>query len=475
MRLRRFQKRFLFGALSEGVRTAALSIPRGNGKTTLAALLAYRILNPLSSLFRAGTESHLIAASLGQSRRTSFRALKQIVESRPDCEAFRISENRNECSITHLPTDTRVSVLAPKSATAQGLVNCPWVISDEPGAWETIGGEAMYTAIQTAQGKPGSPLRSLFLGTLAPGKGQWWLDLVKQGSSETRFVTSLAADPKRWDALSEVKRVNPLIWKFPESRKVLLDEFEEAKRDEPSKARFMSFRLNIPTRLETDVLLTVAEWMRVIARPVAAREGLPVVGIDLGGGRAWSAAVALWPSGRCEAVAVAPGIPDIASQEKRDLVQPGTYQRLVDAGVLFLADGLRVPKVSTLVELAFDSWGAPAGFSCDRFRLHELQDATGGRWPVEPRVARWSEASADIRELRRLALDGNLSVDERSRPLLAWSIASAAVENDDSGNCRMIKRGSNNLGRDDVAAALVLAAGSLARHGSMEPAKVFSF
>ena len=143
--------------------------------------------------------------------------------------------------------------------------------------------------------------------------------------------------------------------------------------------------------------------------------------------------------------------------------------------MLFLADGLRVPKVSTLVELAFDSWGAPAGFSCDRFRLHELQDATGGRWPVEPRVARWSEASADIRELRRLALDGNLSVDERSRPLLAWSIASAAVENDDSGNCRMIKRGSNNLGRDDVAAALVLAAGSLARHGSMEPARVYSF
>ena len=171
MRLRRFQKRFLFGALAEGVRTAALSLPRGNGKTTLAAILAYRIINPLSSLFRAGTESHLIAASLGQSRRTSFRALKQIVESRPDFESWRVSENRNECSITHLPTDTRVSVLAPKSATAQGLVNCPWVISDEPGAWETIGGEAMYTAIQTAQGKPGSPLRALYLGTLAPGKG----------------------------------------------------------------------------------------------------------------------------------------------------------------------------------------------------------------------------------------------------------------------------------------------------------------
>ena len=186
-----------------------------------------------------------------------------------------------------------------------------------------------------------------------------------------------------------------------------------------------------------------------------------MVGIDLGGGRAWSAAVALWPSGRCEAVAVAPGIPSVADQEKRDLVQPGTYQKLVDAGVLLLATGLRVPTVAQLVRVALDSWGAPAGFTCDRFRLHELQDASEGRWPIEPRVARWSEASTDIRELRRLALDGNLSVDERSRPLLAWSIASAAVENDDSGNCRMIKRGSNNLGRDDVAAALVLAAGSL--------------
>ena len=475
MRLRQFQKRWIYGALSDGVRTACLSTPRGNGKTSLAAWLAYRAINPQSSLFTAGTESHLVSASLGQSRRTSFRALKQIVESRPDVESFRVSENRNECSITHLPTDTRVSVLAPKSATAQGLVNCPWVISDEPGAWETIGGEAMYTAIQTAQGKPGSPLRALYLGTLAPAKGQWWLDLVKGGSSATRFVTSLAADPKRWDQLSEVKRVNPLIWKFPESRKVLLDEFEEAKRDEPSKARFMSFRLNIPTRLETDVLLTVSEWERVIGRPVAAREGLPVVGIDLGGGRAWSAAVALWPSGRCEAVAVAPGIPSIADQEKRDLVQPGTYSKLVTSGVLRLAIGLRVPRVDQLLRVALDSWGAPAGLTGDRFRLHELQDATNGRWPIEPRVARWSEASADIRELRRLALDGNLSVDERSRPLLAWSIASAAVENDDSGNCRMIKRGSNNLGRDDVAAALVLAAGSLARHGSMEPARVYSF
>ena len=31
------------------------------------------------------------------------------------------------------------------------------------------------------------------------------------------------------------------------------------------------------------------------------------------------------------------------------------------------------------------------------------------------------------------------------------------------GNCRLVKSGSNNAGRDDVAASLVLAAGAVAR------------
>ena len=37
------------------------------------------------------------------------------------------------------------------------------------------------------------------------------------------------------------------------------------------------------------------------------------------------------------------------------------------------------------------------------------------------------------------------------------------VKNDDQGNVRLVKKGTNNTGRDDVAAALVLAAGALSR------------
>ena len=48
---------------------------------------------------------------------------------------------------------------------------------------------------------------------------------------------------------------------------------------------------------------------------------------------------------------------------------------------------------------------------------------------------------------------------EDSRALLAASLSVALVKNDDQGNTRLAKRGSNNTARDDVAAALVLAAG----------------
>ena len=209
------------------------------------------------------------------------------------------------------------------------------------------------------------------------------------------------------------------------------------------------------------MLLTVAEWKNVEARKLGAREGRPVVGCDIGAGRAWSAAVALWPSGRIEAVALAPGRPDIARQEKRDRVPAGTYERLVAAGSL-TTDGARlVPRVPVLMRLAM-RW-RPLTITCDRFRLGEVIDAVRGRVPVVPRVARWSSSTADIRALRRLALDGPLSVAPGAKELLRASLSVSYIENDDQGSCRLIKKFRGNRARDGVAQSLTLAAGALAR------------
>lgn len=78
-------------------------------------------------------------------------------------------------------------------------------------------------------------------------------------------------------------------------------------------------------------------------------------------------------------------------------------------------------------------------------------------------MTRWREASENIRALRRIAADGPLACEDSSRRLVAASLSVAMVKNDDQGSVRLVKRGTNNTARDDVAAALTLVAGAYAR------------
>ena len=204
-----------------------------------------------------------------------------------------------------------------------GIVGCPLLVADEPGSWEVVGGELMHDAIQTAQGKPGSALRVVYIGTLAPSRAGWWHDLVRAGSTGSTHVSALQGDPDRWDLWPEIRRVNPLTAVSATFRRKLIEERDAGRRDSRLRARFLSYRLNVPTGDESTMLVTVSDWQRVEARPVPERVGRPVVGVDLGGGRAWSATVAIWRNGRIEAVAVAPGVPEIDAQERRDRVQRG--------------------------------------------------------------------------------------------------------------------------------------------------------
>ena len=235
----------------------------------------------------------------------------------------------------------------------------------------------------------------------------------------------------------------------------------------------MSYRLNSPSRDDSETLLTVDDFKLAMARPVGLQVGRPIVGVDLGAGRAWSAAVAVWESGRVDALACAPGIPDLGAQERRDRVSSGTYRRLHERGVLSVAEGLRVQPPSQLWEAIQARWGIPVRLVADRFRLGDLQDAVQGACRVEGRVTRWSEAAADIRALRRLTKDGPFSIEETARLLLAESLSVSRVTSDDQGSVRLTKS-KNNTARDDVSAALLLAAGAFQR-ASAAPVRKLSY
>ena len=451
---RPFQRRFIRGAFASGTDTAALSIPRGNGKSTLAAHILSLAMTPGHRWNRPGREYILLAGSLEQARMV-FNPLREALEPMGD---WRFIDSITRVGATHIPTRTRLRVLSSNARTAFGVVGCPLLVADEPGAWEVRGGELMYDALATAQGKPGSRLRIVFIGTLAPAQGGWWHDMIRDGSHGSTYVQALQGDPATWDQWPTIRKANPLCNVSPTMRRKLLEERDAARADSRLKARFLSYRLNVPSADESKILLTVDDWERMMAREVPGRRGKPVVGVDLGAGRAWSAATAIWKGGRVEALAVAPGIPSIREQEKRDRVPSGTYRQLVQSGALRVAEGLRVQPPAQLVDAIRQEWGRPKVIVCDRFRLNELRDCSAGI-PLEPRVTRWSDAASDIRALRKLARDGPLSVAEGSRLLLAASLSAAVVQSDDAGNTRLVKRGTNNTARDDVAAALLLAAG----------------
>ena len=459
VKLLRHQQTFVRRSFAPNVDTAALSLSRGEGKSELAAWILERALTPGHAWNVPGSEYLLGAASLEQARNV-FRPLRAALE--PTGE-YRFIDSVTRVGLVHKPSNTRLRVMSSNAKTAFGIRDCPLAILDEPGAWETTGGTLMFDALRTAQGKPDSPLRLIFIGTLAPAESGWWHDLIENGSRGSIYVQAIQGRRDRWDTAPEIRRCNPLKWRYPESRRKLFEERDEARRDSRLKAAFMSYRLNVPSRDDSAVLLTVDDWQLATGRPVGLPIGPPIVAIDLGGGRSWSAAVAIWQSGLIDAIACAPGIPDLAAQERRDHVPRGSYERLRDAGLLAVAEGLHVQPPAQLWRAIVERWSAPIRVVCDRFRLGELTDVVRGASILEPRVWQWSEASADIRALRRMVRDGPLSVTPSAAPLFVESLTAAAVENDTSGNTRLIKRGMANAARDDVAAALVLVAGAYER------------
>ena len=456
-----YQKRFLRAVDDPRYRTVAASWPRGCGKTTIAGHVVARALTPGDPLYVAGGEVVLFAGSIEQCRLTYRQALGFLA---PRLDEYRMVDSATRVAITRKDCRTRLKAVGSNPKTSLGLVGVPLAILDEPAALHTVGGTALWDSIRTAMGKVGSPLKAILTGTLAPSDpGSWWPVLVENGTAGSTWVGLLQGRADRWSHWREILRVNPLARDFPETAEVLREERDAAMADSRLAGAFKSFRLNLPAGDESTMLLDVPDWERAMARPVPEREGRPIVGIDLGAGRAWSAATAIWRSGRVEALAVAPGIPTLEAQERRDRQPWGTYRRLALSGALTVAEGLRVQPPAELWRAVVAAWGRPARVICDRFRLAELRDAVGPNVPLFPRISRWSESSEDIRALRKMTADGPLAVEKDSRPLLTASLGASTVAVDDAGNVRMKKRGTNNQARDDVAAAFVLAAGSLSR------------
>ena len=239
--LRPFQRRSVRALESGAYDVVVLSTPRAQGKSTLAAELCRRALTPGDSLFVAGAESHLVASTIGQSRKTCFKILRRMIEDSQHAADYKISESANACHVRHRASNTRVSVVAGSAKATLGLVGCPLVVIDEPGSFELEAGASLWDSIDTALGKPGSPLRVFVIGHLAPratAPGHWYFDLLHAGTTGRTHVQLIQGRRERWDRASEIRRCSPLSWSFPESRRKLFEQRDRALCDSAALSRF---------------------------------------------------------------------------------------------------------------------------------------------------------------------------------------------------------------------------------------------
>lgn len=460
VKLPRFHAEFVARAFAPGVELAALSVPRGSAKTWLAGNLAAQAITPGSPTFAAGVEVLGVSASLEQSR-VMLQFVREALGDRED--EYRWLDSSQRLTVTHKASRARLRILSSSGKRAMGLAGFSTIYADEPGAWEERGGALMWDALRTSLGKLPDQ-RLILIGTRAPAAdGSWWPTVLDTGDGPGTVVEVRSApDDQPWDAWETIRAVNPMVLLNPSLRKTILRERDEARRNDALRPAFEAYRLNRQVDVRSEVLIAAEAWRRVEAREAPPREGQPLVGLDVGAERSWTAAWALWRNGRSEAVAVCPGEPGIAERERQDAVPRGLYQRLVDDGVLLVDEGRRMARIETLIEHLFDSGIRPATIYCDRFLVGQLRDAVAGRAPVVERATRWSNATEDIAAFRRMALDGPLALDPTCRALVRVALSAAAVKSDDQGSVRLVKQRQRRA-RDDVAVAGVLAAGGWAR------------
>ena len=435
---------------------AACSVGRGNGKTFLAGVLLAKALKPSEDpLYVEGAESVLVSASRPMAELT-LEAARLVLGDDPE---FRWRRD----GVEHVKTRTRCRVLSSDSRRAFGLgASLNIAVLDEPGSFAPTSGERLWRALLGSLGKNSSS-RILACGTIAPAAvGSWWQVFIESGSGPGKHVQLIQGNEKTWRDWDAVLAANPVCAISKSMVRTLKREHDEALQNDRAAAAFLRYRMNInaPEVTHAQPLISEGEWGRVVSRPVPPAEGKPVIGLDLGGTRSWSAGCAVWPSGRIESWAIAPGVPSLSDQEKEDQVAEGTYSELVRSGGLAVDEGRAVPSIERLLARIW-AW-EPLAIVCDNYRAPELHQVVSGRARVIERARSGGEATGNIQALRSLLLDSNAGVTEPSRALLgaAWAQTNLVISNE--GLVKVTKIDARRS-RDDAAAALLLAAGEQSR------------
>ena len=465
-----YQRKFLRGAFRPGVIRAGCSVGRGGGKTGLASALALDSIRPAGALHRVGGETIVIASSFQQAK-ICFDAVRTSLELMGEDGEFRIRDQQNLADIQHRETKARLRVAGADNRRAHGWrVNL--VIGDEPAQWGPRG-ELLAAAIRTALGKR-KGARALFIGTRPASDSHFFARLLAEDDPSVYAQTHAAGPDDPPFAVKTWRKANPALSYGLPDIETLRAEARLAKRDPAELATFRSLRLNQGTsEVESRMLIDSLTWRAVETDELPPREGSCAYGVDLGGTAAFSACAAYWPrTGRLEGFVACGMEPALAERALADGVS-GVYEAMRDAGELVQLGGRVVPVGPFLAE-AVRRYGRPQAIAADRWRAGELEDGVkvAGLSLPEPtwRGQGWRDGSVDVRLFRAAVLEGQVAAPVSLAMRAAF--AEAKVVADSAANEKLAKAGEGQhrrRGRDDLAAAIVLAVAEGQRREASQP------
>ena len=461
-----WQRRFVRGAFAPGAGTAALSVARGNGKSTLVAGIAAAAVD--GPLMVPRGETIIVASSFAQAGIAFDHVCHFLGDKLRDRKRYRFWQTGQLAKIEDRETGASVRAIGSDPKRAHGLAPV-LILCDEPAQWPSSSGDRMLAALRTSLGKqPGA--RLIALGTRPASAEHWFAKMLAGTADYSQAHAAVEDDPPF--RKSTWAKANPSLDFMPDLEAAIRTEAGHAKTDPSVLHEFRSLRLNGGTsEVAEAVLIEAGTWARIEGE--AERAGPLVWGCDLGTSAAMSAIAAFWPStGRLETVAAFPLDPPLAERGLRDGVG-GLYVETQTRGEL-IQTGQRAVDLDGLLIEALSRFGRPNVIAADRWREAELRDALdkAGVPPaaLEIRGQGFKDGGEDVRGFRRAILEGR--VTPTATKLLRYAMGEARVLMDPAGNAKLAKRaegGRRSTARDDAAAAAILAVAAGVRRATAPP------
>ena len=446
-----WQLDFLRAALRPEVFESGLSVARKNGKSGVigAVCLGY-LCGPLATPDWRAVVTSLTGALA--------KELRMAIEQTAAVSGLEIEVYKSPMpGYIVSGKGGRMDFLAADKGTGHA-VGADLAIIDEAGLLLEEGRDLWEAMMSSVSGRDGQ-----LMGISIQGEGPMFAEMKERGGEKGVVFHDYSCDNSvHVDDEQAWHQANPGLQSGIKSIEYMRHRAQRALSNPSTEARFRSLDLNCPQDPDREMICSVTDWQECLTEQPPERDGVCVLGVDLGGSASMTAAVALWPrTGRTEAWGAFPSQPGLRRRGRADGVGD-LYVNMQNRGEIRTMGHRTTPVAQFLQWVIGDLSGQHILMAgADRYRKAEMEEVLAEAALFLPMIWRGQGAAAtadgshDVRAFQARVLTRRFLM--KPSLLMAHAISESALRRDGSGNPAIDK--SRSRGRIDALQAGVIAAG----------------